>query len=84
MSCGITAIGQYGVEKRALIIKIGGLLYNHALQSDTTLNEERMQEVILRYREICAIQICPVCLGQFTSNIEFYICVYVRVIIGGY
>jgi hypothetical protein len=80
----IPVISQSGLEKGATILEIGGLCYGHSIQSDPTPIEERMQKVIPHRREIRVIQIRPVCLGQFTSNVEFYIRIYVRVIVGLY
>ena len=42
-----------------------------------------MQKVIRHSREIRVIQIRPIRLGQLTPNVEFYIQVRVRAIIGG-
>jgi len=42
-----------------------------------------MQKIIGHSREIRVIQIRSICLGQFTKDVEFYIKVYDRVIIGG-
>jgi len=44
--------------------------------------EERMQKVIHHSREIRVIQSRPIRLSQLTTNVEFGIQVYVRVIIG--
>jgi len=52
-------------------------------QGDTTLTEERMQKVIRHSRGISVLQSCPIPHGQLTTNVEFYIQVYLRVIIGG-
>ena len=74
---------QYGLEKRSIVIEFGGLGYGHDVQGFNTLIEERVQKIICHSREIGVVQICAVRLNQFTSDIEFYIEVDVRVIIGG-
>jgi len=78
-----TAVCQYGIEKRTIIIEFSRLGYCQAVQGDTTLTEERIQKVIPHSREIRVIQSPPIRLGQLTTNVEFYIQVYVRVIIRG-
>jgi len=50
---------------------------------DATLTEERMQKVIRHSREIRVIHSRPIRLGQFTTDVEIYIQVYIRFIIGG-
>jgi len=76
MRCGgVTAVRQYGLVKRKIIIEFGRLGYCQAVQGIATLNEERMQKVIR------VIQSLPIRLDQLTTNLEFYIQVYVRVII---
>ena len=81
---GVAATSQYGLEKGAIIIEICDCRNGHAIQSDFTLPEERMQKIIRRRREIRGIQIRPIRLGQFTSDVEFYIRIYVRIVVGGY
>ena len=84
MRCGgITVVRQYGLEKRTIIIEFSRLGYCLAVQGDATQTEERMQKVIRHSREIRVIQNRPIRLGQLTTNVEFYIQIYVRVIIGG-
>ena len=57
--------------------------FGHAVQGDATPNEERMHNVVHHSREIHVIQILPIRLGQFGTNVVLYIQVYVCVIIGG-
>jgi len=84
MRCGgVTAVRQYGFEKRTIILEFSCLGNSQAVQGDATLTEERMQNVILYSREIRVIQSRPIRLGEITTNVEFYIQVYVRFIIGG-
>jgi len=84
MRCsGVTAVRQYVLEKRTIIIEFSRLGYCQAVQGDATLTEERMQKVIRHSREIRVIQSCPIRVGQLNTNVVFYIQVYVRVIIGG-
>jgi len=84
MRCGgVTAVLQYGLEKGKIIIDFGRLGYCQAVQGDATLTEERMQKVIRHRRKIRVIQSRPIRLGLLTTNVEFYIQVYVRVINGG-
>jgi len=80
---GVTAVRQYGLEKRSITILFGSLGYGQAVHGDVTLTEERLQKIIRHSREIRVIQIPPIRLGQFTPNVEFYIQVRVRAIIGG-
>jgi len=63
--------------------RVRHLGYCQAVQGDATLTEERMQKVVRHSREIRVIQSRTIRLGQLTANVEFYIQVYVRVIIGG-
>jgi len=80
---GVTVVLQYDLEKRKIIIEFGRLDYCQADQGDAKLTEERMKTVIRQSREIRDIQSRPIRLGQLTTNVEFCIQVYVRVIIGG-
>ena len=63
-----------------IIIEVGRLGYCRRFQGDVTLTEERMQKIIRRSRDTRVIQSRPIRLGQLTTNVEFYIHVYVRVI----
>ena len=84
MRCDVvTAVRQYILEKGTIIIEFSRLGNCQAVQGDATLTEERMQKVIRHIREIRIIQSLPIRLGQLTTNVEFCIQVYVRVIIGG-
>jgi len=84
MQCGgVTAVRQYDLEKRPIIIQFDRLVYCQAVQGDSSLTEERMQKIVRHSREIRVILCCSTLLRPFTMNVEFYIQVYVRVIIGG-
>jgi len=81
-SGGVTAVRQYGFEKQKIITEFSRLSFFQAVQGDATLTEEQMQKVIRHSREIRVIQSRFIRLCQFTTNVEIYIQVYVRVIIG--
>jgi len=84
MRCGgVTAVRNYGLEKRTIIIEFGSLGHCQAFQGDATMPEDRMQKIIGHSREIRVIQSRPIRLGQLITNVVFYIQVHVRVIIGG-
>ena len=83
MRCGVvTAVRQYGLEKRKIIIEFSCLRNYQAIQVVATLTEERMQKVLSHSLEIRVIQSRPIRLRQLTTNVEFYIQLYVRVIGG--
>jgi len=67
--CGVTAVRQYGLEIRPIIIKFDGLGLSHAVWRDVTLTEEREQEIHRHRSEIGVVHICAVSLDKFTSNI---------------
>jgi len=84
MRCGgVNAVLQYGLQKRMIIIDFSHLVYCQFVQCDATLTEERMQKFIRHSPEIRVIQSRPIRPGELTTNVEFYIQFYVRVIIGG-
>jgi len=56
MRCGgVTAVRQYGLEKRKINIEFSRLGYCQTVQGDATLTEERMQKDIRHSREIRVI-----------------------------
>ena len=60
MRCdSVTAVRQYGLEKRKISIEFGRLGYFQAVQGDATLTEERMQKVIRHRREISVMETVP-------------------------
>ena len=67
-----TAVYQYGLQLRSIVIDFCRLRYGHAVHGDATLTEDRMQKIIRHGREIRVIQRSPVRICQFTASIEFY------------
>ena len=60
-------------RKRTIIIQIRHLRYSHAVSSNVTLTEERVQKVIRNCLETYVVEICPVRPGQFASYIVLYL-----------
>ena len=82
--CRIGVVGHDSLEIRAIIIVLARLRDRDAIESDVTLTEQRVEEIIVHRRLVRNVDILPRIGDQFTPNVEFDIEMYVVIFIGRY
>ena len=82
--CRIGAIGQDSLAIRAIIIVLATLNDFGAIESEVTLAELRVEEIIGHGRVVSSVHILPRTGEQFTPDVELDIEIYVRIYIRRY
>ena len=84
--CGfhICAIGHQILEICTIMMVLTLLRFEDEVESDVTLSEQRMEEIIDHARDFRKIYISSRGRDQFTSDLEIDIEINVRIVIGRY